>query len=49
MEDVLTVYGQGYDEAYPQVCLDEKVVELHADVVEPLRCYRATRASGLRI
>jgi hypothetical protein len=36
MEDVLTVYEQAYDEAYPQVCLDEKLVTLHADVVEPL-------------
>ena len=36
MEDVLTVYGQGYDEAYPQVCLDEKLVTLHADVIDPL-------------
>src|SRR5258708_26836320 len=25
-----------YDEDYPQVCLDEKLVTLHADVVEPL-------------
>jgi hypothetical protein len=36
MEDVLTVYEQPYDEEYPQVCLDEKLVTLHADVVEPL-------------
>ena len=36
MEDVLTVYEQAYDEAYPQVCLDEKLVTLHADVREPL-------------
>ena len=36
MEDVLSVYAQTYDEAYPQVCLDEKLVTLHADVVEPL-------------
>jgi len=36
MEDILTVYEQAYDEAYPQVCLDEKLVTLHADVVEPL-------------
>lgn len=36
MEDVLTVYEQAYDEAYPQVCLDEKLVTLHADVVEAL-------------
>jgi len=36
MEDVLTVYEQPYDEAYPQVCLDEKLVTLHGEVVEPL-------------
>jgi hypothetical protein len=36
MEDVLTVYEQPYDPDYPQVCLDEKLVTLHADVVDPL-------------
>jgi len=36
MEDVLTTYEQPYDADYPQVCLDEKLVTLHADVVEPL-------------
>lgn len=36
MEDVLTVYEQPYDPDYPQVCLDEKLVTLHGDVVEPL-------------
>jgi len=36
MEDVLTVYEQPYDAEYPQVCLDEKLVTLHGDVVEPL-------------
>lgn len=36
MEDVLTVYEQPYDPAYPQVCLDEKLVTLHGDVVQPL-------------
>lgn len=36
MEDVLTVYAQPYDEAYPLVCLDEKLVTLHADVVDSL-------------
>lgn len=36
MEDVLTVYEQPYDPDYPQVCLDEKLVTLHADMVEPL-------------
>jgi hypothetical protein len=36
MEDVLTSYELPYDADYPQVCLDEKLVSLHADVVEPL-------------
>lgn len=36
MEDVLSVYELPYDEDYPQVCLDEKLVTLHANVVEPL-------------
>jgi hypothetical protein len=36
MEDVLSVYELAYDEAYPQVCLDEKLVTLHADVTEPI-------------
>jgi len=36
LEDVLSVYELPYDEDYPQVCLDEKLVTLHADVVEPL-------------
>ncbi len=36
MEDVLTTYERPYDAEYPQVCLDEKLVTLHADVVEPL-------------
>jgi hypothetical protein len=36
MEDVLSLYEQPYDEDYPQVCLDEKLVTLHADVVDPL-------------
>ena len=33
MEDVLTTYELPYDEDYPQVCFDEKLVVLHADVV----------------
>jgi DDE superfamily endonuclease len=36
MEDVLTVYELPYEADYPQVCLDEKLVTLHADVVEPV-------------
>ena len=36
MEDVLSTYELPYDAANPQVCLDEKLVTLHADVVEPL-------------
>ena len=34
MEDVLTTYELPYDADYPQVCLDEKLVTLHADVVD---------------
>jgi hypothetical protein len=36
MEDVLTSYELPYDADYPQVCLDEKLVTIHADVIEPL-------------
>jgi hypothetical protein len=36
MEDVLVTYEQPYDADYPQVCLDEMLVTLHADVREPL-------------
>jgi len=36
MEDVLTTYELAYEADYPQVCLDEKLVTLHADVLEPL-------------
>ena len=36
MEDVLSVYEMPYEEDYPQVNLDEKLVTLHADVTEPL-------------
>lgn len=36
MEDVLITYELPYDADYPQVCLDEKLVTLHADVVEAL-------------
>ena len=36
MEDVLDVYALPYDRLYPVVCLDEKLVTLHGDVVPPL-------------
>jgi|SRR5579859_187220 len=36
MEDVLTTYELPYDADYPKVCLDEKLVTLHADVMDPL-------------
>ncbi len=36
MEDVLSTYALPYDAAYPQVCLDEKLVTLHADVIAPV-------------
>jgi hypothetical protein len=32
----LTTYELPYDADYPQVCLDEKLVTLHGDVVDPL-------------
>lgn len=31
MEEVLDLYEEEYDPAYPTVCLDEKLVTLHAD------------------
>ena len=36
MEDVLDLYAEPYDPAYPVVCVDEKLVMLHADVQAPL-------------
>jgi hypothetical protein len=36
MEDVLDVYTRPYDSRYPQVCFDERPVQLTADVREPL-------------
>ena len=36
MEDVLDVYHRPYDPRFPQVCLDEKPVQLLADVRQPL-------------
>jgi hypothetical protein len=36
MEDVLSLYEQAYDADYPQICLDEKLVTLHGDVVDSL-------------
>jgi DDE superfamily endonuclease len=33
---VLSTYELPYDSDFPQVCLDEKLVTLHGDVVEPL-------------
>ena len=36
MEDVLDVYTRPYDPRYPQVCFDERPVQLLADVREPL-------------
>jgi hypothetical protein len=36
MEDVLDLYEEEYDPQYPTVCLDEKPVELHADVQPPV-------------
>jgi hypothetical protein len=36
MEDVLDVYTRPYDPRYPQVCFDERPVQLLANVREPL-------------
>jgi hypothetical protein len=36
MEDVLAVYEKPYRTAEPVVCLDEKLVSLHADLRPPL-------------
>jgi len=36
MEDVLDVYTRPYDPKRPQICLDERPVQLLADVREPL-------------
>lgn len=36
MEDILDLYAQPYDPAYPQVCFDERPCVLHGDVIEPL-------------
>lgn len=37
MEDVLEVYQRPYDEDRPVVCMDEKPVTLHSDVIEGFR------------
>jgi hypothetical protein len=36
MEDVLEVYALAFDPAYPQVCFDERPVQLLDEVYEPL-------------
>ena len=36
MEDVLDLYAQAYDPQYPQVCFDERPVQLLGDVLTPL-------------
>jgi hypothetical protein len=36
MEDVLDVYAMPYDPLIPQVCFDERPVQLLADVLDPL-------------
>jgi len=36
MEDVLDVYTRPYDPRYPQICFDERPVQLLADVRSPL-------------
>lgn len=36
MEDVLDLYAEPYDPKYPQVCFDERPVQLLGDVLAPL-------------
>jgi hypothetical protein len=36
MEDVLDLYAEPYDPQYPQVCFDERPVQLLGDVLTPL-------------
>ncbi len=36
MEDVLDLYEEPYDPAYPMVCLDERPVVLHTQTRSPL-------------
>ena len=36
MEDVLDLYEEAYDEAYPVVCFDEKPIQLIEDVFQPI-------------
>lgn len=42
MEDVLDVYTRPYDPRYPQVCFDERPVQLLADVRSPLPAQAST-------
>ena len=37
MNDVLALYERPYDDKLPVVCIDEKSVELHSEVREPIR------------
>lgn len=39
MEDILDLYAEAYDPRYPQVCFDERPVQLLADVYDPLPMY----------
>lgn len=41
MEDVLDIYTRPYDRRFPQVCFDERPVQLLADVRAP--CQHAQR------
>ncbi len=43
MKDVVSLYEQEYDERLPVVCVDEKLVELRADVRPPRRVKGALR------
>lgn len=36
MEDVLDVYAEPYDPEHPQVCFDERLVQLLGDIYAPI-------------
>lgn len=37
MEDVLLVYSRSYDKDYPDICMDEKPVQLFANARKSIR------------
>ena len=49
MEDVLDLYEEPYDPAYPTVCLDEKPVVLHTQTRSPLPAHAGAVMSSVGI